>query len=212
MSEGLRERKVRETRRRIELAAVNLAYEGGIAHATVERICAFAQISRSSFFNYFPTREQAIFGAPLEYDPQLTERLLSEHSDDLVVAASLIVSESVRGDINDEVTLRRLALFVREPGTTNAVSWSSHESRERLIAVIAEWLDTHRECARLTQSESAVEARMVVAMAIAVGDEAMREMTDVDGRVVLDLEAYRLARRRLAMVLAMPASATPTDA
>ncbi len=204
MSEGLRERKVRMSRRRMEKAAVDLAYENGIRSVTVDQVCAAAGVSRSTFFNYFPSLEYAIFGAPLDYDPELTQRVLAGHGDDLVVAASLIVAESVRGQAGDDITRRRLALFVREPGTTTAVSWSSHVSRERLVSVIADWLDAHPELSRLPGAAAAEEARVIVAMSITVGDEGTRELREVDGDVLIDPEPYRRARRRLALLLCDP--------
>lgn len=205
MANGLRQRKMLLTRRRMEQAAVDLAYDEGIASVTVERICESAMVSRSTFFNYFPSLEVAIFGPALEYDPALTERILTTHADDLVIAASLIVTESVRGQTDDAVTRRRLALFAREPGTTTAVSWASDTSRNRLITVIADWLDAHRELARIPEETSEAEARIIVAMSISLGDEAIRELREVDGEVIIDLDAYVRARRRLSAVLADPA-------
>ena len=201
MAEGLRELKRRSARRAMENAAVDLAYDEGVRAVTVERVCAAAMVSRSTFFNYFTSLEQAIFGAALEYDPALTDRILARYPDDLVVAASVIVMESVRG-ADDEMTRRRLALFTREPGTTSAVSWASHESRERLIAVIAAWLDAHPERARLTDADHATEARLTVAFAIALGDEVQRDAREVDGDVRIDPETFRAARRRLAAISA----------
>ncbi|MCT9002098.1 TetR/AcrR family transcriptional regulator [Microbacterium memoriense] len=201
MAEGLRELKRRSARRAMENAAVDLAYDEGVRAVTVERVCAAAMVSRSTFFNYFTSLEQAIFGAALEYDPALTDRILARYPDDLVVAASVIVMESVRG-ADDEMTRRRLALFTREPGTTSAVSWASHESRERLIAVIAAWLDAHPERARLTDADHATEARLTVAFAIALGDEVQRDAREVDGDVRIDPETFRAARRRMAAISA----------
>ncbi len=201
MAEGLRELKRRAARRAMENAAVDLAYDEGVRAVTVERVCAAAMVSRSTFFNYFTSLEQAIFGAALEYDPALTDRILARYPDDLVVAASVIVMESVRG-ADDEMTRRRLALFTREPGTTSAVSWASHESRERLIAVIAAWLDAHPERARLTDADHATEARLTVAFAIALGDEVQRDAREVDGDVRIDPETFRAARRRMAAISA----------
>ncbi|WP_298944146.1 TetR/AcrR family transcriptional regulator [uncultured Microbacterium sp.] len=201
MAEGLRELKRRAARRAMENAAVDLAYDEGVRAVTVERVCAAAMVSRSTFFNYFTSLEQAIFGAALEYDPALTDRILARYPDDLVVAASVIVMESVRG-ADDAMTRRRLALFTREPGTTSAVSWASHESRERLIAVIAAWLDAHPERARLTDADHATEARLTVAFAIALGDEVQRDAREVDGDVRIDPETFRAVRRRMAAISA----------
>ena len=81
MTEGLRERKMRIARRTMEEAAVGLAYDDGVQAVTVDRVCAIAMVSRSTFFNYFPSLEHAIFGPALTYDLALTERILAAHED-----------------------------------------------------------------------------------------------------------------------------------
>ena len=128
MAEGLREKKMRVARRAMEEAAVGLAYDEGVHAVTVDRICETAMVSRSTFFNYFPSLEHAIFGSALVYDPVLTERILRANRDDLVIAASRIVMESVRGQGDDEILRKRFALFAREPGTTTTVSWGAEAS------------------------------------------------------------------------------------
>ena len=60
--DSLRERKKRETRDRIHTAAVELADAQGIAETTVEEICAAADVSVRTFFNYFPSKNFAILG------------------------------------------------------------------------------------------------------------------------------------------------------
>ena len=202
MSEGLRELKMRATRRAMEAAAVDLAYSEGVRAVTVDRVCASAMVSRSTFFNYFTSLEEAIFGSALDYDPNLTARILGSHSDDLVVAASLIVMESVRGPADDVVTQRRFALFVREPGLATDVSWASHESREGLVSVIATWLETHPDHARLPQADRETEARLIVALSIALGDEVQRFAREVDGEVSPAPDAFRIARERIAAIAA----------
>lgn len=197
MTEGLRERKMRLTREQLEKAAVDIAYEEGVSAVTVDRVCAAAMVSRSTFFNYFPSLEQAIFGGPLEYDPALTSRILTEWSNDLVVAASLIVMESVRGQSDNPVTQRRVALFSREPGVTSAVSWASTTSRERLVSVIVDWLNEHPTNERLPGVPHETEARLTVGLSILMGDEVQRHVKVVDGELVIDPELFRAARRQL---------------
>ncbi|WP_460801953.1 TetR family transcriptional regulator [Microbacterium sp. GXF6406] len=201
MPEGLRERKRRLTRRRIEQAAVELAYDNGIQSVTVDQICEAAMVSRSTFFNYFPALDEAIFGTALEYDPALTERLLTKYSDALVIAASLIVAESVRGAEDDDVTQRRLALFAREPGTTTAVSWSSEESREGLVDVVAAWLEAHPDLKKIPGIGTTAEARVIVELCISLGEQAIPELHEENGRLLLDEEAFRRAYRRLGALL-----------
>ncbi|MDQ0117743.1 AcrR family transcriptional regulator [Pseudarthrobacter defluvii] len=61
-SDGLRERKRAATRSAITSAARTLTAERGLNGYTVEEVCEAAGISRRTFFNYFPTKEDAIIG------------------------------------------------------------------------------------------------------------------------------------------------------
>jgi AcrR family transcriptional regulator len=67
---GLRERKRAETRDKLETAAVTLVLKNGIEHATLDAICAAADVSTRTFFNYFDSKEDAILGLK---DTEITE-------------------------------------------------------------------------------------------------------------------------------------------
>lgn len=59
---GLRERKRAATRAAITAIARSRTAEHGLNGYTVEDVCEGAGISRRTFFNYFPTKEDAIVG------------------------------------------------------------------------------------------------------------------------------------------------------
>ncbi|SKB78756.1 transcriptional regulator, TetR family [Arthrobacter sp. 49Tsu3.1M3] len=61
-SGGLRERKRAATRAAITAVARSLTAERGLSGYTVEEVCERAGISRRTFFNYFPAKEDAILG------------------------------------------------------------------------------------------------------------------------------------------------------
>ncbi len=62
MSEDRRARKKRETRQALRLAALRLVDAQGLEQVTVDMIAAAADVSPRTFFNYFPTKEDALLG------------------------------------------------------------------------------------------------------------------------------------------------------
>ncbi|STD05739.1 HTH-type transcriptional regulator RutR [Dermatophilus congolensis] len=72
-TEGLRERKKRETRARIHRSAIELAHQHGLESLTIEAIAAQADVSPRTLFNYYRSKEAAILGISSD----ITERIIT---------------------------------------------------------------------------------------------------------------------------------------
>jgi len=91
---SLRERKKLATRRSLRRVALDLVAERGFGHVTVEDIAEAADVSPRTFFNYFPSKEAALFGADPERVADLCERILREAPGEPVLNALRTVMAS----------------------------------------------------------------------------------------------------------------------
>lgn len=67
--QGLRARKREATRQAITAAARHFTATAGLNGFTIEQVCEEAGVSRRTFFNYFPSKEDAIIGYLLDEFP-----------------------------------------------------------------------------------------------------------------------------------------------
>jgi AcrR family transcriptional regulator len=72
---SLRERKKLATRRLLRRVALDLVAQRGLANVTVEDIAEAAEVSPRTFFNYFPSKEAALFGGDPDRAAELRERI-----------------------------------------------------------------------------------------------------------------------------------------
>ncbi len=79
--EGLRERKRRETARRIVEAGMRLFIDRGYEAATIEEIAAAADISRRTFFHYFRSKDEILLSMQGGMGEELAAALREELQD-----------------------------------------------------------------------------------------------------------------------------------
>lgn len=77
----LRERKKARTRDALIESAMELFREQGFDHTTVDQIVEPVEVSRRTFFRYFPTKEAVAFSHHADHIALFRE-LLAEHRDD----------------------------------------------------------------------------------------------------------------------------------
>jgi AcrR family transcriptional regulator len=101
---SLRERKKVATRRSLRRAALDLIAEHGFANITVEDIAAAADVSPRTFFNYFPSKEAALFGADPGRVTELRERIARAAPGEPALQALRLVLASEAEAVADELS------------------------------------------------------------------------------------------------------------
>ncbi|WP_432562426.1 TetR/AcrR family transcriptional regulator [Kineococcus sp. SYSU DK003] len=76
---SLRERRRAETTVLVAEAALDLALEVGWDAVTVDDVAARAGISRRTFFNYFATKDEALFHNAMEWRPDVLAQFRASH-------------------------------------------------------------------------------------------------------------------------------------
>jgi AcrR family transcriptional regulator len=97
---GLRERKKARTRAAIQEHALRLFGDQGYAATTVEQIAEAADVSPSTFFRYFATKEDVVLHD--RYDPILIEAYRRQPTDVGPVRALRNVLREVFGSLSDD--------------------------------------------------------------------------------------------------------------
>ena len=100
---SLRERKKLATRRSLRRAALDLVAERGFAHVTIEDIAEAADVSPRTFFNYFPSKEAALFGTDPEQIPVLRERVIHTAPGEPALEALRMIMVSDARAVADEL-------------------------------------------------------------------------------------------------------------
>ncbi|MGW9404949.1 TetR/AcrR family transcriptional regulator [Arthrobacter sp. NPDC055585] len=201
---GLRERKRRDTENRIELAAARGALERGFAAVTVDEICAEAVISRSTFFNYFPSREAAMIGRPLNVLPrQQAEEVLTKHGDDVVGGAYALIFGSIgHTSVNAEVARLRAELSRTQPAARDAGTATLVDAGTRIMGTIRDWLAGNPQYAHLN-GEPAYEASLASNAAYAAISDMAAGWLGAAGDIQASAEDFVAAMNDLRTVLAV---------
>ncbi|MFI7491435.1 TetR family transcriptional regulator [Micromonospora echinaurantiaca] len=149
-SPGLRERKKQKTRWSIQEHALRLFREQGYEDTTVDQIAAAAEVSPSTFFRYFKTKEDVVLHD--EWDPVFVRYLTEAPAGLSLVAAMRYALREGLADFDDAdrtKTLQRADLMLRVPAV-----------RMRLLDNVATTIDLIAEAAAARTGEPAGSARL----------------------------------------------------
>ncbi|NSC24855.1 TetR family transcriptional regulator [Streptomyces albus subsp. chlorinus] len=135
---GLRERKKLETRSALRAAAVRMYLERGPAAVTVHDICEAAGVSPRTFFNYFDTKDDAVFDWDRRLAGQLAELLAERPADETpLVALHRALRAAVPALVADPGWRDRRRLLAAHPELVPKLLHSNSHIAEALAEAVA---------------------------------------------------------------------------
>ncbi|MEO8529125.1 MAG: TetR family transcriptional regulator [Pseudolysinimonas sp.] len=163
---GLRERKRVATRQAILRAALQVVRERGLDNATVDEISRVADISPRTFFNYFPSKEEAILGETpsLEGNPEV-EWFVTDRGAILPGLARVVIDGSNRLLSDPELLAERRAVTKLYPALGVRRMATVHNFENELAELVTRRL--RGEFPDMTDAETADRARLVALTAFA---------------------------------------------
>ncbi|MFD7431747.1 TetR/AcrR family transcriptional regulator [Streptomyces sp. NPDC059818] len=162
---GLRERKKLRTRVAIRQATYRLISEQGYDATTIEQIAEAAEVSPSTVFRYFATKEDIVLTD--EYDPVMAAALRSRPLDEPPLESlRLMMREALASFMTaeDEELRQRTRLMVEVPAIRARMTETMSDTAKLLSGVVAE---------RAGRSADDLEIRVFIAAVLG----ALREVT-----------------------------------
>jgi len=134
---GLRERKKIKLRRAIQTAALGLFETQGYEHTTVEQIAEAAETSTTTFYRYFPTKEDVVLDndASPRFEATVAERPADEPLTATIRAAMAAVAGAAEAD--RDLTLARMRLVGTVPALEARYAGQERRSIEFLTRLLA---------------------------------------------------------------------------
>ena len=165
-TEGLRERKKRQTHEAIAQAAMELFFARGFDAVTVADVARAADVSEKTVFNYFPAKEDLFYGRLAAFEQELLAAVRDRMPGKSVVAAFRDFVMKQRGVLqleDDEVATKRLRQINRVISESPALLARERQVFDRYTESLAELL------AKETRSRpGAIEPRVVASALIDV--------------------------------------------
>lgn len=173
IAQGLRERKKQKTRESIQREAMRLIEQQGYEQTTIEQIAAAVEISPSTFFNYFPTKEDVVLYDA--YDPVLASLLLERPADEPLSISFRRVLEEMGAmfERDRDIILARGRLWFQVPALRARIWEEMEKAQVFMSGLIAQ---------RSGRDADDFETRVAVAVMVTAAMEAMGEWLRRDGQ------------------------------
>jgi AcrR family transcriptional regulator len=149
----LRQRKKERARLAIQEAALTLFERQGFDNTTVEEIAAVAEVSPSTVYRYFQTKDETVFWDP--WDPVLVAALKRRPADEQPIDSLIAVIDELWPVVEPEESTmrRRMRLILSEPALRSHISDHFDAGVDMVVRALA---------ARSGRDDQDLELRVVV--------------------------------------------------
>ena len=169
---GLRERKKLKLRRSVQREALRLFADRGYEDTTVEQIADAADISTTTFYRYFPTKEDVVLDD--DYDP-IVEQVIGSGDDEEPLVTTVrraIAAVAAAVEANRDAALARLKLLASVPALKARQGAEGRKTLDFFIRLFS---------ARSGRPVGDYRLRVTTAAFVAAQLEAARCWADADG-------------------------------
>ncbi|MGY1857000.1 acyl-CoA-like ligand-binding transcription factor [Modestobacter sp. SYSU DS0290] len=163
MTATLRERKKLATRAALHEAALRLVAERGLDRVSVDEIAERAGVSPRTFFNYFPTKDDAVIGLDPLHPQRLATALAARPTGESPVQAlrAVLAAEATEMAAEPQVWPLRLQVVDGNPSLALRLTAAFAESERVLAQAIAERTGTTVDVDVLPTLLAAVQAAVM---------------------------------------------------
>ncbi|MQA79828.1 MAG: TetR family transcriptional regulator [Streptosporangiales bacterium] len=203
MGTGLRERQKLARHERIVTAAIDLFVEQGFDAVRVVDVAEAAEVSPGTVYNYFPTKEDLVFGGSRAFEQELVDTLASRPAQVPLLDAFRRFSIRVRGALaqQDQAPIQAIARHAQVIAGSPALQLRARQNFDRCTERVAELIIAERGAA-VTSAQAWVIANAMIGVTqtmqnivhrLAIADRPVTEIATMvieEGRRALDqLEA-----------------------
>lgn len=189
MSVGLRERKKLKTKAALQKEAMRLFLEKGYEATTIEEIAAAVEISPSTFFNYFPTKEDVVFQD--ELDPLILSAFNAQPADEKPLTAIRRAMMSVFKQLTpeqDRLMRQRITLMSSTPRLRSAMLTQFADMVDQIAELLAGRAGRPASDFTVRNLAGALLGVMMAAL-LAAAEDPKADLIEIASRAMAHLEA-----------------------
>ncbi|MGH8878235.1 MAG: TetR family transcriptional regulator [Stackebrandtia sp.] len=186
---GLRERKKLKTRKAIQDNAERLFTEKGYEATTTEQIAAAAEVSPSTFFRYFRTKEDVVVGE--EYDPVMLDAVKNMPGDmePLAGLRAAVPAALGRYPAEDEQILAFTKLAFDVPGISARRMEHAYNTQRMIAETLTERLGRDGDDLEVHTFAAAVTGAWSSALYVWARNDGRQDLAELVDRALALLES-----------------------